>query len=495
MGTTLSFTFPLGRYHATPWEGSANTSDVEWPPSPWRILRALIATWYARWPDLPSETIDRILSRLGTPDAYLTPPALPGSTRHYMPDPKHKRSETGNTDQVIDAFLAVVPEESLLVHWAGDLEASDRETLRKLVELIPYLGRSESICVATLWDDEPTIDDGWWRLGEDGEGVRQVELLAPDGPPPREYLEATTTATRKGRRLIPLGAHAARYGTRAPQRSAPRSFARPSLDINCVRLDLSSPVPVREGNAILATDALHKAIRRAIDGYRADLVGAFIGVESDGSPRQGPHDHLHLLPLPRVRQIRPFLPADSVTASIFLWCPGGIPAEFAGTIQLDVHTIWTQERRNSDMPPQYLLNAGAGAVDALLPNLTGPAREWVSVTPYLPVRHRKPNRPAAAFLAEELATECGYRALPSPTGLAVVDSPQHRREIVRYRRRRTVEEMRRRRPGVYLRMRFAEAVPGPLALGQLSHFGYGLFMPTDMSPAGDLSGSQEATGG
>lgn len=27
-------------------------------PSPWRILRALLATWHNRWPDLPAGTID-----------------------------------------------------------------------------------------------------------------------------------------------------------------------------------------------------------------------------------------------------------------------------------------------------------------------------------------------------------------------------------------------------------------------------------------------------
>jgi len=39
----LSFTFPGGRYHATPWGRHVNEADLEWPPSPWRIVRALIA--------------------------------------------------------------------------------------------------------------------------------------------------------------------------------------------------------------------------------------------------------------------------------------------------------------------------------------------------------------------------------------------------------------------------------------------------------------------
>ena len=53
-GTTLAFRFPLGRYHANPWDRAVNEGATEWPPSPWRILRALVATWHTRWPDLPA---------------------------------------------------------------------------------------------------------------------------------------------------------------------------------------------------------------------------------------------------------------------------------------------------------------------------------------------------------------------------------------------------------------------------------------------------------
>ena len=42
----LSFTFPAGRYHATPWDRHVNEGAVAWPPEPWRLLRGLIATWH-----------------------------------------------------------------------------------------------------------------------------------------------------------------------------------------------------------------------------------------------------------------------------------------------------------------------------------------------------------------------------------------------------------------------------------------------------------------
>jgi CRISPR-associated protein Csb2 len=39
---TLRLRFPGGRYHATPWGHHVNEGQVEWPPSPWRLLRALM---------------------------------------------------------------------------------------------------------------------------------------------------------------------------------------------------------------------------------------------------------------------------------------------------------------------------------------------------------------------------------------------------------------------------------------------------------------------
>lgn len=41
------------------------------------------------------------------------------------------------------------------------------------------------------------------------------------------------------------------------------------------------------------------------------------------------------------------------------------------------------------------------------------------------------------------------------------------------------ENMSRSRPGLGLWLEFAEEVEGPLLLGQLSHFGYGVFVPEE----------------
>jgi len=42
MALIIQQQFPLGRFHATRWnQGAFGDAYGEWPPSPWRLLRAL----------------------------------------------------------------------------------------------------------------------------------------------------------------------------------------------------------------------------------------------------------------------------------------------------------------------------------------------------------------------------------------------------------------------------------------------------------------------
>jgi CRISPR-associated protein Csb2 len=47
--------FLTGRYHATPWGRNVNEGATEWPPSPYRLVRALYDAWKRKRPDWPAE--------------------------------------------------------------------------------------------------------------------------------------------------------------------------------------------------------------------------------------------------------------------------------------------------------------------------------------------------------------------------------------------------------------------------------------------------------
>lgn len=144
----IEFRFPARRYHATPWDSHVNEGVPEWPPSPWRILRALIATRHLKARDAVQESVlENLIEALAT---ELPQYAIPGQvtgfhTRHYMP----LFSET--TTKVFDTFVHVPSDSSLIVAWTGvDLDTDQRKALAVLTERLGYLGRAESWVIATL---------------------------------------------------------------------------------------------------------------------------------------------------------------------------------------------------------------------------------------------------------------------------------------------------------------------------------------------------------
>ena len=163
--TVVAVKFPLGRYHATPWDASVNEGRVEWPPSPWRILRALVSTFKTRLSHLPEEQVTQLFNRLvEEPPSYQLPPFGKAHTRHYMPTAK-KRS------MAFDPFLSVSPDRELFVEFTHRADREERKLLAALLEAMPYLGRADSVCHARL-ADKPV---------ENGDAVRLVPEATDHG--------------------------------------------------------------------------------------------------------------------------------------------------------------------------------------------------------------------------------------------------------------------------------------------------------------------------
>lgn len=473
MATTLAIRFPLGRYHATPWDRSVNEGAAEWPPSPWRLLRALVATWYTRWPDLPAPVLDGLLDMLGDPPSYLTPSARPGHTRHYLPDLSHRKGETGRTDLTLDPFLWLRRDAELLVRWDVDLDGEQRTALAKLAELLPYLGRADSVCDARLLDADPVPDETWWRQGAEGE--QTARLLVPARPVRRDVLEMSTVDVRKARRAVPAGTVWVSY---ASSRPAPPGPAREEpTRVQAVRFAVASHVRVRAIHGVLLADAVHqRAARRLADCGAGDLLG------SGGAATN--HQHAHWVP------IADGTGPDAYVKALLVYVPGGLrPVEVAALVRIREVSGQRGARDGDDgyqvkgLPSVRLLLQAAGPVEHVAPELCGPARRWQSLTPYLPVRHWHSRRQTlAGYLSADVAAELQYReqyrdvAAPSTQG-SNPDDGLPDRWARGYRRYRLDEHLGAARPGLGLRLDFGQEVLGPLLLGQLSHFGYGIFRP------------------
>jgi CRISPR-associated protein Csb2 len=481
MTTAIAVRFPTGRYHATPWGRSVNEAAVEWPPSPWRLLRALYATWRWRAPTLAAAEVEPVLSALVAAPSYRLPRHVEGHTRHYYPDAAF------GTDKVFDPFAAVDAAAEVVLRWPVDLDLAGRGVLDQLCDLLPYLGRADSLCQARLLPSEEVTAlpvTGWCEPGETG-GLDSpaVRVLAPVPPLDLAALVTTTAAVRKAGRTAPVGARWISYpaspsAVRPPLNPVRRSSAaRPTA----MTFSVDAPALPSHRQAVLYGDALrHAALKRRSEGSTTlsgrEIRTAQPGV-AEGPVRRDNHRHAHYL----------FLDSDGdrLLDTAVVWAPEGLAEQ-------DVIALGGLRRLTSGQPGFRAIRVAAvaaGRVETVAPSLVGPAERWRSDTPFAPYRHAG-KRSLEDFLANELARELSIRGLPLLVEWRLVKGDwlsYRRRRPTRdparpeqapsegARRRRTTPADEHRAYGVELV--FAEPTVGPVALGALSHFGLGLFLP------------------
>jgi CRISPR-associated protein Csb2 len=481
----LSFRFLAGRFHATPWGQHVNVGEPEWPPAPWRILRALIATWKRALPALSEEKVRPLLAKLARPPDFHLPRATLAHSRHYMPT-----IESGKYKPtlVFDTFVALSPHKPVVAMWPELLlDPGERETLATLLTALPYLGRAESWCEARLESAPPKPNccplNGEIALGDNEE---RVQVLAPAEQDEGKLLKALmiTTSEMRGKRkqTMPPGARWLEYARsrralepdpqprRSPRRPPAFTVARYALD--------ARPLPLLTDAVIVA----HLARRGAMSQYgRLTARGksaVFSGKSEQGLPREG-HRHAHYLCTDENDDGR----IDHLT----IWAEEGL-AEQEQRALGSLARLFAREGE----PELRLLLLGfatTGGAQGTMGHLVGPARVWRSLTPFVPLRHPKRHRDGRAKLDEhgrqidgpedQLRLELRRRGLPAPASVELLP-----RAMIQGRERRWLE-FKQRRPGgngaafghgMGFRLTFDEPLTGPLALGYGCHFGLGLFV-------------------
>jgi CRISPR-associated protein Csb2 len=471
--TTLLITFPWGRYHATPWGRHVNEGAVELPPSPWRLLRSLYAVWRTRLPHLSEADVAPVLTALAVPPVFYVPAHTVAHTRHYYPDTAH-RSGKPSTDRTVDAFAVLDPNAILGVEWRVDLSTEHRETLSQLAKALPYFGRAESLCEATVvdrWDPGPC--DKWVALDVADDIGRDADIttvLAPDLPLVLDSLTARPVDVRRAGLLFPPGSHLLAYQRVS---SAARPIPIPATEdcgVTGVRFSVMQAGPPARTDTLIYTDLLRQA---ALSHYgkqqekrRQPLTGPSLlaGKTATDEALANQHQHAHYLPI--------F--TDQRLSDLIVWTPGGLPEH-------ELTALTAVRKLASHINPDWRLVlrvAGVGDIQDIAPELGAPARTWQSIMPYTPSRHPKPDADWTVFLAEDVRRELAFRGHPAAEVLVLPDSwAEYRRYRPTSRQRPNTRQGHGNRPGAFLKLTFPEQVYGPLALGHLSHFGLGLFQP------------------
>lgn len=529
---TLVFQFPAGRYHATPWGHHVNEGAIEWPPSPWRVLRALLATGYTKlgWTEVPAiargliEKLAQVLPR------YSLPPAVAAHSRHYVPLAIFDKGRE-KTTLVLDSWAKVANAE-LAVSWDVELTADETATLAELTEKLSYLGRAESWTDAHLLEgsDAERLDDldvvphtperahrpGW----------EQVSLMAAE--PPLEYARWREVALAGA--LTSLQQSSAKKPTQSVLQKTEGAFP-PDL-LACLQVDSSwlekqgwsqppgcrrvlywrptgglsvappllrprrvtARVPVLllalstpGGNAhalprVIRTlpqaELLHRgAISQLNRLGSSEDAWELLGVDAEGKPLRG-HQHAHVLPLD--------LDQDGHLDHVMVWAPGGLSGASQtalrclrktyskGISELSVSVVAAGELADLER----LDKPFGDALARILQAGSGGTREWRSLTPFVLPRYLKPR--GRNTFEGQIAAELESRGLPAARVelLGLGELPQFRHFVLeRDPRRKGAPSL----PppvaiGYAVQLSFDAPLRGPLVLGYGGHFGLGIFV-------------------
>jgi len=532
----ISIRFPGGRFHATPWGRHVNEAAPEWPPSPWRILRAFIATWKRKLNDdtmCNSKVVESLLHKLASPPMFVLPPASISHTRHFMPGPTDRTL-------VLDGFVVMDKTNPVICLWSETkLEPQEHLALGILASNMNFLGRSESWTdVRMLTDNEAASAQGnvncmpmegsYNRTDVDAVRVLCADPVSAFGNEhtPKNH---RTDGRGKAKQTIstplydpdwhlcmetlelhdklwsdPPGSQWVTYLRRkdcfAVQPRRVKDIKKRPLP-TMVRFALDGSVlPLVEETLRIAETARRTAMgvfrrieeRRIYHGDRPEnepqpRSEVFSGKNAESVPLEG-HRHAYYIPTDEDGDGR----IDHLTVVAAM---GFGPAEVKA-----LDAMRRLPRENAE-PLNLVLLALGQSKEIHAPRLMGPSRFWISATPFIATRFPKArgqrkdppeilgpdNQRAFArqVLLEEIARLRELNPdMPEPITVEYLNEEHrmgaHRLRPIQFKRfRQKRSDDGGRRPAGAFRIVFTEPMTGPICLGHSSHFGLGLFVPEE----------------
>jgi len=492
--TVIEVELLSGRYHAHVWgESQFGMAGPEWPPSPWRLLRALASAWFSAQPH-PSAQADRddlfeALGRADPPEVWL-PKASFHEIRYYQP------LRLGGSDRVPHHDFYAVPEGGRFWFCFNvDLNRTQRDLLDALLGRIRYFGRSESRARLRLID-QAELPGGVHRVAPrdrlqpvTNASYRRVLCTAPD------FRASDLWAVRDGAKTgtgagypshlvdvlldkkmpLPNGARWVEYavpGAILVHEIRPRAEPpdpKPDVDVAEIRFRLSRRVPIPLQSLVAVARAFRDA---AVERHQRITRGAhsltLSGRQANGSVDRG---HRHAYYLPRLSETR--LTVETLVVRI--------PTRRLTRSELDA-LLGVGHIRLDGSP--YLITVIPESTLAM-PVQPAAATCWRSVTPFIPPLRHRSHRDRTS-IEEQVAVSaqrlCGQRPAsvrkrPGPGALGEV-SPLLAHEYFGDDRGITGRRWAlTRRLGFWLELTFDEPVALSAPLGVDAHFGAGQFEP------------------
>ena len=484
---SIRICFLSGAYHATPWGKHVNEGIPEWPPSSWRLLRAIISSWKNTCSDITEDVVWPILQKLmQDPPEYYLPDASVSHTRHYIP--------TYNEPTLIMNTFVVTGDKPIDIIWKDvELEKNEIDTLEKILKNMHYFGRAESWCTAGVQvkpNDPNCSKFDEYNITKD---VELVRVLVPnknvkfkdfseqfkESKKNTDNISVTTQQLQNNGFIDPPGGRWIHYTrpencfeTKTSNIVTTKTLAKVTLVryavVNTIQPKIKDTLRVGD----LARTACMSRYGKKKNGNTSKI---FSGKDENKKPLEG-HKHAFYLPTYETQNKE----IDHIT----IFAKSGFDAD-----ELDV--LFSLKRLyRYDLLDIRLIFEGCGVVD----NFTDvpifkKERVWVSTTPMVLSRHIKyrgkgPNKHIVDGPKEQISNEIKQRYDSSYKikDIQIDETPtnMHNTSIKPFDFFRWRNHGRVGSDKTYkVRLEFEEPVRGPITLGYGSHFGLGMFVPED----------------
>lgn len=484
----LEIRFLSGRFHANAWHHAHNEGISEWPPSPWRLLRALVSAAYDL--DVVAEATP-VLAKLDTLPRYRLPAAREAHVRHYMPDTDdagHKKTKVFDSFVVVDGGAFAHDPQPVTAAWPTSLDAGERSLLDRLARRVAYLGRAESWADIRVVDVDGERFDCWPDESGSGSSTTLMALEAPgdfaawaaeqpapkkkgaqdvprsswdvltfDGARFRDEGWSKVPGTRLARYVFAEPPFARRSATPRPRRLSGRQ--RPTV----ARYAIRSSVLPKMADALIIAERVRVALMSQSRKRSGDAKPVFSGHGDDATET---HGHAFILPSADGNHEGRI---DHVTVTARM-----------GFDDDDIHALQAVTRvfgKGEHFLDLVLIGLGTaadyGGLAAPRSPLLASSRVWETQTPFIPTRHPKLVRGEwVDDIPSQIRRACVQLDLPVPVDVTPIEG-----EWFRYRRQRRDGGGRKGPDKAHgARIVFADPVRGPIALGFGAHFGLGTFV-------------------
>jgi len=515
MDLFLRQTFSLGRFHATPWKVFPFDDPYgEWPPSPWRLLRAILARsyqWEREGGNVADETRAGLVRAFASSQfAWHLPPFVwrgPGLRQYHpaefgwMPRSRTKKVKRRtvlvpgerrySTTLVKDNFWLVSPLDTNELDFANGallwlLKGAEwpPAALALLDECLPrmtYFGRAESLTdirrVANLPDG---IALNCYLKPQ--RNAHSVPVLAPLPEVTLDQVQATSDDPSVAEATLPPGTRwmFAERPVR-PQVRQPSLRRQNVKPISLIQFAIGARVSPPIDSIVVVTQRFRGRVMQAFLGCnwkdatmeQRTAATLLTGKDAQGQPFEG-HRHAHFFiyfdqktskaARLLVWRDQPFTENEQI--AILKAAEKDLPLRFQKKGHPDPWAVRLVPLDSAVQPP---------------PGFNGARhRHWQTATPYVPPRHaydRRGGLKAGESVEEQVRKELATRGLnPASIVICVANDGAPWIKVPRTFRERGAATNTEKR-GYRVQVTFSSAVHGPIALGHSCHFGLGLFIP------------------